>query len=62
MALEQDVVGMDKDAAVKLITGKGFKCRTRKEDGEAFMGTMEVNLKRVNIEVVKGKVVKANVG
>lgn len=60
--LEQDVIGMEKQAAIDLIKSKGLKARVRSEDGEAFMGTCDYRMDRINLHIVDGKVVSATKG
>lgn len=60
--LEQEVIGMEKQAAIDLITGQGVKCRVRSEDGQSFMGTADYRMDRINLHIQDGKVIKANRG
>ena len=60
--LESDVIGMEKQAAIDLITEKGFKVRIRSEDGEAFMGTCDFRTDRFNLHIVNGKVASVSKG
>lgn len=60
--IDQDVIGMDKQAAIDLINGQGLKVRVRSEDGQAFMGTADYRMDRINLHIEDGKVTKANRG
>lgn len=60
--IEQDVIGMEKQAAIDLIKGRGLKARVRSEDGQSFMGTADYRRDRINLHIQDGKVVKASVG
>lgn len=60
--IEQDVIGMEKQAAIDLIHSKGMVSRVRSEDGKSFMGTCDARRDRVNLHVVNGKVEKASIG
>lgn len=60
--IDQEVIGMEKQAAIDLIKGQGLKCRVRSEDGESFIGTCDYRMDRINLHIEDGKVVKANRG
>ena len=60
--IEQDVIGMEKQAAIDLIKSNGFKVRVRSEDGESFMGTCDWVPTRFNLSIENGKVVSVSKG
>lgn len=60
--IEQEVIGMEKQAAIDLIKSQGLKARVRSEDGQSFVGTMDYRLDRINLHIQDGKVVKASKG
>ena len=60
--IEQDVIGMEKEAAIDLCKNQGVKVRVRSEDGQSFMGTADYRMDRINIHIQDGKVVKATRG
>lgn len=56
-ALDKEVIGMEKHAAIVKIENAGCRARIMAEDGENFAGTMDFGPDRLNLEVVQGKVV-----
>lgn len=54
-----DVIGMDKQAAIDLCESKGLKVRVRSENGQSFMGTADARMDRLNLHIESGKVIKA---
>lgn len=60
--IEQEVIGMEKQAAIDLIKGQGLKARLRSEDGQSFMGTADYRMDRINLHIQSGKVIKATRG
>lgn len=54
--LDQEVIGMEKYAAIVKIENAGHIARVFSEDGEDFAMTMDFNDSRLNLEVVQGKV------
>jgi len=62
LMIEQEVIGMEKQAAIDLIKSQGLKVRVRSEDGQAFVGTCDYRLDRINLSIENGKVIKASKG
>ena len=60
--IEQDVIGMEKQAAIDFCKNQGVKVRVRSEDGQAFKGTADYRMDRINLHIQDGKVIKANRG
>lgn len=60
--IEQEVIGMEKQAAIDLIKARGLKSRIRSEDGKSFIGTCDYRLDRINLHIQDGKVIKASKG
>lgn len=58
----QDLIGLALGEAVALATSKGFPVRLASEDGTDFILTMDLNLGRINLDVVDGRVVSASAG
>ena len=54
--LDQEVIGMEKQAAIALLESKGADWRIRSEDGEAFIGTADHKPFRINLHILNGKV------
>jgi hypothetical protein len=44
--IDQEVIGMEKQAAIDLIQGQGLRARIRSEDGESFMGTCDYRMEK----------------
>lgn len=62
ITIDQEVIGMDKYAAIVKIENASLKARIVAEDGEHFMITMDSRLDRLNLEVVGGKVLSVHRG
>lgn len=60
--IDQQVVGMDTQAAVAKIAEAGFVPRITNEDGKAFVLTFDFNANRLNLVVVSGKIVSVSRG
>lgn len=60
--IEQEIIGMEKQAALKVLKEQGLQIRIVSEDGKSFRGTCEYRLDRVNLYIENGKVVKASKG
>lgn len=60
--LDQEIIGMDKYAAIVRIENADQKARIVAEDGEHFIVTMDYRLDRLNLEIVGGKVVSVHRG
>lgn len=60
--LDQEVVGMEKFAAIVKIEDAGCRARIVSEDGEPFIVTMDYRSDRLNLDVVQGKVVSVHRG
>jgi hypothetical protein len=59
---DTQLIGMEKQAAIDLCKTNGVAVRVRSEDGEAFIGTADLRMDRINIHVNKGKVTSASRG
>jgi hypothetical protein len=57
-----EYVGMTEADAVAAVQKNGLTPRIRMRDGQAFMGTMDYCLDRVNLTVEGGKVTAATIG
>ncbi len=60
--IEQEVIGMEKQAAIDLIESKGLQSLILAEDGKNFMSTPGFKKNRINLYIHLGKVIKATVG
>ena len=60
--IDEEVIGMEKQAAIDLIKGQGLKARVRSEDGESFMGTCDYRMDRINLHITEGKVTSVSRG
>lgn len=60
--IDEDVIGMEKQAAIDFCKTQGVKVRVRSEDGKSFIGTADYRMDRINLHIENGKVVKANRG
>lgn len=60
--IDEEVIGMEKQAAIDLIKSRGLKVRVRSEDGEAFMGTCDYRPERINLHITDGKVTSTTRG
>jgi hypothetical protein len=58
----QQLIGMDKDKAIKTIEADGFVARIVSENGEEFFVSMDMCDNRVNLTLTDGKVVGVEVG
>ncbi len=58
----QSLIGLTKEAAKDLAEKNGYTIRVMNEDGQAFMGTMDIRSDRINLSISGGKVVEAKVG
>ena len=56
------LIGLSKEAAEEKVVELKGVVRVIAEDGEQFMHTMDMRSDRVNLEIVKGKIVKAFLG
>lgn len=56
------LVGLTEDDAKAKILTAGMKCRVRNRDGQAFMGTCDFRMDRVNLSIDSGKVTNATIG
>jgi hypothetical protein len=57
-----DLVGLSVDEAVSLATSNGFAVRLAREDGTDFALSMDLNFRRINLDVVDGRVVSTSPG
>ena len=62
MRIDSTVIGMEKQAALDLITGSGLKARVESEDGEHHFLTMDIRTDRLNLTVTDGKVTSVRRG
>jgi hypothetical protein len=60
--IDEELVGLEKQAAIDLIEGKGYQARIVHEDGEDFIGTMDFRTDRYNLYVTNGIVTLASIG
>lgn len=56
------LVGLTEEDAKTKITAAGLKCRVRNRDGQAFVGTCDYRMDRVNLSITDGKVTSASLG
>ena len=59
---DQDVIGMEKSAAIAFLEEKGASWRISDEDGEAFFGTADHKPFRINLSIANGKVIGTHRG
>ena len=52
----KDIVGLSLEAAREKLESQGMKLRVMKLDGERCLGSCDVNLQRVNVEVQDEKI------
>jgi hypothetical protein len=50
----ENLVGLSLDEAVAVATSRGVDVRLAREDETGFVMTMELNFRRINLEVVEG--------
>lgn len=55
-----ELIGLTKAEAKEKLEEDGLTLRVNKEDGEAYFGTCDHNMSRINVEVKEGKIVKIN--
>lgn len=55
-AIDSQVIGMEKLAAIVKIEDAGCRARIVSEDGEPFIVTMDFCPDRLNLDIVQGKV------
>jgi hypothetical protein len=58
----QDLIGLPLDDAVAVAMTHGFSIRLAREDGADFILSMDLNVRRINLEVVDGRVFSASAG
>jgi hypothetical protein len=58
----RSVVGLEKEAAIKLLQDNGFKTRITREDDTSYFVTCDLRMDRVNLQIEKGKVTKVDMG
>ncbi len=58
----KQLIGLSKFDAIKLIKKHGMTHRITKEDGNYFFGTCEIDINRVNIEILNDKVTNIAIG
>jgi hypothetical protein len=56
------VIGMDIEDAKHIVKEVGFTTRIEKLHDEEFAGNFDLQLNRVNLTVVNGKVTEADIG
>ena len=59
---DQDVIGMEKQAAISFLEKNGADWRISDEDGEAFFGTADHKPFRINLSIVNGKIIGTHRG
>jgi hypothetical protein len=57
-----ELIGMEKQAALDLCEQEGVRVRVENEDGEPFMLTMDYIPTRLNLTIQNGKVVRVRHG
>jgi uncharacterized protein YegP (UPF0339 family) len=60
--LDQEVIGMEKQAAIALLESNGADWRIRTEDGQAFIGTCDHKPFRINLHIANGKIIGTSRG
>lgn len=60
--LDEQIIGMEKQAAITKIEAAGQVPRIVFEDGEQFAVTMDYRTDRLNLEVVQGKITGSHRG
>jgi len=59
----KNLIGMSEaEAEAGLKSEDGMSFRVRSKDGQEFMATMDYDEKRVNLDIIDGKVVNYSVG
>lgn len=63
MSISSDeLIGMEKQAALDLCSQEGVRVRVENEEGEPFMLTMDYRPTRLNLTIKNGKVVSVRHG
>jgi hypothetical protein len=58
----ETLIGLSEPEAKKIIIAAGMKARVRSRNGHGFMGTCEIDMKRVNLIIEDDAVSKASIG
>lgn len=58
----KEVVGLTETEAVAKIDAAGMKSRIRSKNGQAYVGTCDYRMDRVNLTIEKDLVTKATLG
>ncbi len=61
-ARSRELLGLTVDKATQLATGWGYQVRIVREDGDWFVLTMDLQSRRINLEIENGLVVQAGAG
>ena len=59
---DQELIGMEKQAAIDLLEKNGIEWRILSEDGEVFLGTCDWNPLRRTLSIQDGKVISVATG
>lgn len=60
--IEQDVIGLDKQAAIDLAHSQGYTVRISEENGTSNQLVGDYSPGRINIAIADGKVIRAVLG
>ena len=58
----RDLVGLSESAANRLARQNGYSIRVVYRDGQTFMGTRDYRTDRINLSIVRGRVIRATIG
>ncbi|BAY11173.1 hypothetical protein [Calothrix sp. NIES-2098] len=53
-----NIEGREEDDARKYVEGKGYQFCVVKRDGAGYAASQKVGIKRVNVEVLEGRVIR----
>lgn len=59
---KESIIGRKTDEVLMEIKNRGYESRLASIDGEEFMLTMDLNLKRINLHIEKGIVIGSFIG
>lgn len=59
---KESIIGRKTDEVLMEIEKRGYESRLASIDGEEFMLTMDLNLKRINLHIEKGIVIGSFIG
>jgi len=61
-ARSRELLGLTADKATELATGWGYQVRIVRQDGDWFVLTMDLQSRRINLEIENGLLVQAGAG